>query len=143
MFYIFIYISVIVVIAILFPLIMSKFLKTENPLAAITSNSMWPIFKKGDLIFIKQVDLEQVQSGDIVVWKNENGFVIHRVEKIDNSKKILVTKGDANNISDEPINFSDVIGEVVMLSHNKPLRIPLLGNITILVKGLGSNSKSL
>src|SRR3990167_6068281 len=62
---------------------LERFLQTPYPMAAITSGSMWPALKKGDLIFIRGVqDKAQVQIGDIVIYQNPKGFTIHRVVKL-------------------------------------------------------------
>lgn len=129
-----VYFGLILLIAFLIPVISAKILKVETPLAVITSNSMWPVLKRGDLILITKVELSQMKPGDIIAWKNNDGFVIHRLKKIDFAKKIIITRGDANNVDDEPILFSKIIGKVVSFTDNRPIRIPLLGNITILTK---------
>lgn len=113
------------------PVALSYILKSEYPMAAITSSSMWPVLKKGDMVFIKGIgDKGEIMVGDIVVYQNALGFTIHRVEKL--NEDTLVTKGDANNTSDSPVQYEDVIGKTVHLGE-KPLRIPLLGNVSILL----------
>ena len=100
-------------------------LKTDHPMASITSGSMWPSLKRGDLILIKGVEnRDEVKVGDIVVYTNPKGFTIHRIVEIDGHS--LVTKGDANNVKDTPITFDEIIGKPLYLGE-KPLRIPLLG----------------
>ena len=113
------------------PKALSYFLKTDYPMASITSGSMWPVLKKGDLIFIKGVnDKEEIQLDDVIVFKNEKGFTIHRVTKL--NEDTLVTKGDANNVSDKPVKYEDVIGELLTFNE-KPVRIPLLGMVSIYI----------
>jgi len=100
-------------------------LKTDHPMASITSGSMWPSLKRGDLILIKGVEgRDEVKVGDIVVYTNPKGFTIHRIVEINGNS--LVTKGDANNVKDTPITFDEIIGKPLYLGE-KPLRIPLLG----------------
>ena len=92
------------------PKALSHLLKTDYPMAAITSGSMWPALKKGDLILIQGVqDRSQISVGDIVVYKNQRGFTIHRVVSMGDTT--LVTKGDANNVSDTPVPYSEVVGK--------------------------------
>ncbi len=68
-------------------------------LLIITSDSMNPVFKAGDLICITKVDNSKLKPGDIVVFQtNEGGFITHRVVKINNGE--IITKGDANNAND-------------------------------------------
>jgi len=110
---------------------LSYALKTDYPLAAITSGSMWPTLKKGDLILIKGVDnKEEIKEGDIVVYRNPKGFTIHRVIKINENS--LITKGDANNISDSAVSYEEIIGKAFTV-NNKPFRIPMLGSISIFI----------
>lgn len=106
-------------------------LKTNYPMASITSGSMWPSLKKGDMVLIKGVsDKNEIQLDDIVVFRNEKGFTIHRVIKLD--EDTLITKGDANNVQDAPVRYEDIIGKTLNF-NNKPVRIPLLGTISILM----------
>ena len=106
-------------------------LKTDYPMASITSGSMWPEIKKGDLILIKGVDSkEEIKIDDIVIYKNPKGFTIHRVIKM--NEDTLVTKGDANNVEDAPVRYEEVIGKPLTIS-NKTFRIPFLGKIGLLI----------
>ncbi len=106
-------------------------LKTEYPMASITSGSMWPALKKGDMVLIKGIEGKgEIKEGDIIVYENQKGFTIHRVIKI--NEDTVVTKGDANNVSDSPVKYEKIIGKTLTL-NDKPLRIPFLGNINILI----------
>ena len=122
-----IYIIIVIALAVGTPKALCYILNTEYPVASITSSSMWPTLKKSDIVFIKGADKSELEIGDIIVYKNEKGFTIHRI--IELNKETLKTKGDANNISDKLIKYEDVVGKTVNLS-GKPLRIPKLGNVT-------------
>lgn len=109
---------------------LSYWLGTSYPMAAITSGSMWPALKTGDMVFIEGVsNKDQIRVGDIIVYKNPKGFTIHRVIKIDGES--IQTQGDANNIADRPIKFGEVVGKTLNI-NGKPLRIPMMGNVNIL-----------
>ena len=108
-------------------------LGTEYPIASITSSSMWPELKKGDLVFIEYVDKDSLAIRDIVVFKNEKGFTIHRI--IELNKDTLKTKGDANNVGDKPVEYEKIVGRTVNWKE-KPVRIPQLGKLTIWASGL-------
>ena len=107
-------------------------------MASITSGSMWPSLKKGDLILIKGVeDKSEIKVGDIIIYQNppsagsgQVGFTIHRVVEINEDS--IVTKGDANNVNDAPVRYEEIIGKTVNI-NNKPLRIPFVGMIGILI----------
>jgi signal peptidase I len=106
------------------PKILSKALNTPYPLAVITSGSMWPVLKTNDLVFMKGIEGSEAQIGQIIIYKNQNGFTIHRLIRKENGK--LITQGDTNQVEDKPIEESDVIGRVLYIKNN-PLRIPYIG----------------
>ena len=100
-------------------------------MASITSGSMWPELKKGDLILIKGINSkEEINMGDIIIYTNVKGFTIHRV--IEMNEDSLVTKGDANNVKDSPIKYEEVVGKTLTI-NDKPFRIPFLGTIGLIV----------
>ncbi|MDF1497767.1 MAG: signal peptidase I [Patescibacteria group bacterium] len=103
-------------------------LGTDYPIASITSGSMWPELKKNDLVLIKYAEKKSLAKGDIVVFKNERGFTIHRIVEL--NEDTITTKGDANNVSDSPVEYEKIIGKTVNW-NNKPVRIPYLGRLTI------------
>ncbi len=127
-----IYIGILIGLIYGIPKGLAYFLKTDYPLASITSASMWPALKEGDLVLIKGIEgKEEIKEGDIVVYQNPKGFTIHRVIKL--SENTLITKGDANNVNDGPIEYNQIIGKIVNF-RNKPLRIPLLGMVSIFMQ---------
>jgi signal peptidase len=128
-----IYIGILVGLIYGIPKGLAYVLKTDYPMASITSGSMWPTLKEGDLVFIKGINSkEEIKEGDIVVYQNPKGFTIHRVIQL--NENTLITKGDANNVNDSPVEYKDVIGKIVNLG-SKPLRIPMLGRVSILMQG--------
>jgi len=86
---------------------------------AIASNSMVPVYERGDTIIFEKVDVEDIKIGDIVVFKRNMIIVAHRVVKIkeESSKKYFFTKGDANNSVDVGVvdenNMLGVVRRVV------------------------------
>ena len=77
-------------------------------LAVVLSGSMEPELSIGDLLFVKET--EDYKENDIVVFQEGNTLIVHRVIEIDG--ETITTKGDANNIADEPINISSVKGKM-------------------------------
>lgn len=112
---------------------LSRWLGTQYPMAAITSGSMWPALKVGDLILVQAVAPEALNVGDIVVYSNERGFTIHRITEVNPEDGMITTRGDANNVSDKPVKVTDVIGRTLTWSSGKPFRIPRLGFISIMM----------
>ena len=125
------YIAILVGLIYGIPKGLAYFLKTEYPIASITSGSMWPSLKKGDLILIKGIDgKEEIKVGDIVVYKNPKGFTIHRV--IEMNEETFVTQGDANNVEDSPVRYEEIIGKPLTI-NDKPFRIPFLGRVGMFI----------
>ena len=83
---------------------------------AILSNSMSPIFSRGDLIILKKFDkteLKEIKRGAIIVYKIHDNFVAHRIIDIrQNENNILITtKGDQNNTTDSyKVSLNDIVG---------------------------------
>jgi len=127
----FIYLAILAGLVFGVPKGLAYVLKTNYPMASITSGSMWPSLKKGDLVMIKGVQSkDEIKIGDIVVYINPKGFTIHRV--IELKADTLITKGDANNINDAPIAYSEVIGKTISFK-DKIVKIPKIGYISLLI----------
>ena len=75
----------------------------------VQTGSMKGTIDAGDWILIK--DTKDVKVGDIVTYRHSNDFITHRI--IESYGGTFVTKGDANNASDEPIDQSQIVGKVV------------------------------
>lgn len=122
------------------PRFLSWALHTQYPMAAITSGSMWPALKEGDLVFVQGIPKEDIKVGDIIVYRNTGGgFTIHRVVKLSESK--ITTKGDANFGEDAPVSYSDVVGRTFNIG-SKPLSIPYLGSITVFASNLKNDPRT-
>ncbi len=82
---------------------------------AIGSNSMSPVYGRGDAVIYKKVDANDVQYGDIIVFSKEGTIVTHRIASITKNGNVILikTKGDANNTIDSfTVNGSEVLGKV-------------------------------
>jgi signal peptidase I len=83
---------------------------------AIGSGSMEPIIYRGDAVIFKKVNnTEELKVGDILVFKNNNKFITHRIVSIDENNNTITftTKGDNNDDIDEFVTHEeDVIGVV-------------------------------
>ena len=75
----------------------------------VGSGSMSDAIEVNDIVFVKIT--KDVEINDIVTYKSvDNIIVTHRLISIDKGKYIL--KGDANNVSDDPILQDQIIGKV-------------------------------
>ena len=80
--------------------------------AAITSGSMQPALRPGDVVIATGAEVAKVQPGTIVVFEDpkRHDLVTHRVVSV-NEDGTFVTKGDANRIPDpEPIPPENIRG---------------------------------
>lgn len=83
----------------------------------VKSDSMAPTIYKNALVIVRLNNLE-LQKEDIIAFKVSDELVMHRIKEINDGK--IITKGDANNSYDSPINYTDVIGKVIF-------HIPFIG----------------
>ncbi len=93
----------------------------------VSSESMSPAIKKGSLVFVKTVDFEDIEVGDVLTFTREGSekWFSHRVIDIDFKEKSFKTKGDHNSVSDPGyISYSSVVGRVEK-------QIPLVGFISL------------
>ena len=79
----------------------------------VQTGSMHGTIEAGDWIIVKTG--RNVDIGDIVTYKHGNDFITHRI--IESYKGTYVTKGDANNAKDDPIDQSQIVGKVVKTLH--------------------------
>lgn len=96
----------------------------------ITSQSMEPTLHRGDLLLARPVTLEEVEPGDVVVFRTgEDKAVTHRVYSVNRQEGTLRTKADASNrLDSEPVREEDLLGVAVY-------RIPQVGHFSILTQG--------
>ena len=79
----------------------------------VISGSMQPKYKVGDLLYVKDVDVNTIEVGDDITFILNEDLVVatHQVTRIDTEKQHFYTKGLANEIEDsEPVHFNNVIG---------------------------------
>ncbi|MFA5523531.1 MAG: signal peptidase I [Tissierellales bacterium] len=122
--------------------------------SSVNSNSMYPLLQRGDMILIRSLSNEyKVNTGDMVVFSFEEGslstkgWIVHRVIG-GNEETGYVTKGDANNYTDQttganpPVKREWIVSKVMTIG-DKPLRIPLIGYIPLWIKSFQTNPNSM
>ena len=73
------------------------------------SGSMEPEIPVGALVVIQKGTF--CTPGEVVVYEDDTGNLItHRLLRLEDEK--AVTKGDANNVEDEPIETEQILGRV-------------------------------
>lgn len=96
----------------------------------IASNSMAPEFYKGDIVIIFDTDVKDVKKGDIIRYKMDGYYVVHRVVKIEEDEygtRTFIMKGDNNNDIDlYPVKENQFAGTI-------KYDIPYLGYPTLIL----------
>jgi len=90
----------------------------------VLSGSMEPTYHVGSLIYVRRIDAQDIEVGTPLTFTVSDGSLVatHRVCEIitENGETLYITKGDANDVTDPPLNYSRVIGSPVF-------SIPYLG----------------
>ncbi|MCK5548026.1 MAG: signal peptidase I [Thermoplasmata archaeon] len=110
----------------IFLVIIYLFLSHTVFFAVITSDSMDPAFKTGDLVLLQNADLD-ITEGDIIMFSvpSQRDLIIHRVESVEPDG--IYTVGDATGqVDDWVVEEDDIEGEVVAV-----------GGYSAVLKGVG------
>lgn len=107
------------------------------PVNIVTSSSMQPTLQRGDIVIWVPCRAEQVEEGDIIVYKSVYGhLLIHRVVEVKDGT--FITKGDANEYTDQsgphlpepPVSDRNLQGKTIMVG-TAPLKLPCIGFLWI------------
>ena len=82
--------------------------------AIVVSNSMEPNISVNDLVFYHNTDIDNISTGDIIVYKSkraaeEERLIVHRV--VDIADGYVTTQGDNNATPDAAIEYENVVGK--------------------------------
>ena len=77
----------------------------------VATGSMANTIEIGDVVVVKIT--KEVEENDIIVYKDEDNFVTHRL--IQKNENKLIAKGDSNNSQDKPISNDQILGEVIFI----------------------------
>lgn len=90
----------------------------------VLSGSMEPTYHVGSLIYVRPIDAQEIEVGTPLTFTVSDGSLVatHRVVELitENGETLYITKGDANDVTDPPLEYSRVIGSPVF-------SIPYLG----------------
>jgi signal peptidase I len=89
--------------------------------------SMYPAIKPGSVILIEPfIEEMNPMPGEILAWKRESGFVVHRLVSIIKNDNVIMfkTRGDSCSFEDQPVSREQVAGRVtsVVTSSGKILK---------------------
>ena len=81
---------------------------------SIMSNSMKPLYKRGDVVVFKKLDeseLENIKVGQILIYNSGNKNIAHRViDRVEKDNTVFYqTKGDNNDNPDSKLVSTDQI----------------------------------
>lgn len=89
-------------------------------LFTVATGSMEPKYLVGDILISKEINPDEIQVGDDIVYRGNSGsfkdkIVTHQVISIreENGEKKITTKGIANTEEDPEIDASQVYGKVI------------------------------
>ena len=94
----------------------------------VATGSMKETLQISDVIIVKITD--DVSKDDIITFEKEEQIITHRV--IEKNKDKIITKGDANNTADKPIDKSNVIGKVVYVIPQMGVWIKVFSDVKVL-----------
>jgi signal peptidase I len=80
--------------------------------------SMYPFLKPGSIIMLGPVNDETILiPGEIIAWKRESGFVLHRLIAIikNGNEAHFITRGDSCMNEDPPLSREMIAGRVIMI----------------------------
>jgi signal peptidase I len=98
------------------------FIEIKNPILSRYNNSesMLPVLFQGtNGIGFKPISEEEVHVGDIITFKQNAEFIVHRVIEKGTDKQgvYFITQGDNNDAADEKIRFSQIDSVLVGLIY--------------------------
>ena len=125
-----IFFNILVIVTVIAVAVVAFNLITGTKCYAVTSDSMSDRLVRGDAVFSKPVDFEDLQVGDIITVKvGKAGYFTHRIVDIDSNAKTVTTRGDANAADDPmPTEEKQIVGRMIF-------SVPFLGYPSILFAG--------
>lgn len=80
----------------------------------VLSDSMAPVFYRGDVIFVRPVSFDELQEDDIITAhfpQSDDSVFTHRIIAKDSINRVVYTRGDSNMTDDPmPTAAKDIIG---------------------------------
>lgn len=121
--------TIIVILACWYTIIVKMILKVDVPMVGgysaliVLSGSMEPTIMTGEVIVVHAENDYNV--GDILTYRDGSILVTHRI--IEKNDSTFITRGDANNTNDPPVEKSRAVGKTIF-------HIPYLGKLILFVQ---------
>ncbi len=80
--------------------------------AVAEGQSMYPVITPDDLVIV-QLGNKGISKGDIIIFKQNEKMIIHRVIQI--NETTIITQGDNCDRPDSPVSRENVLGKVVLI----------------------------
>ena len=81
--------------------------------------SMFPFLMHGDIVQISPIEIKKLKCGDIVVFKEDNNWIAHRLIKKNIHNNLFHTRGDGAKNMDKPIKQEQIKGIVVKIVKSR------------------------
>lgn len=112
----------------------------------VQGSSMLPWVRPGDIAILRKVSPEEVRCGDIVLFRREERFFVHRnVEWFTwGGRNFFVTKGDANLHADGVIALPEILGRVERIYRGRrriEFRSPKKRALGVLIARISSRTR--
>ena len=88
----------------------------------VSSNSMSPLLEPGDTVSVNKAKLQDLQKGDIIVYRANENLCVHRyIYKFKKDEYSgFIAKGDNTYCFDQlPISMEQLVGKVISIRKNK------------------------
>lgn len=95
----------------------------------VLSGSMTPTLRPGDIVVVRPTPVAELRVGDVITFQPVSGdpsLTTHRIVQIiasDDDVQQVITRGDANNVDDDPIIPAQINGQVIY-------SVPFVGYLT-------------
>ena len=107
----------------------------------VMTGSMEPTIRTDSLILVKRTSLSDLKEGDIITFYSRDPSLMgepntHRIVRFEekDGKRLIYTKGDANNVEDHyPAHEEDVIGRVIHTSYGMGRFVRLVSNPVVFI----------
>lgn len=74
----------------------------------VATGSMASTINVGDIVVVRITN--EINENQIIVYRDGKDFIVHRIIRIDAHE--IITRGDANNSEDTPIQKEQILGKV-------------------------------
>jgi signal peptidase I len=82
----------------------------------VTGLSMLPAIWPGDVLLVRSQPSDQLQPGQILLYRRNGRLTAHRIIRIDGDH--LLTRGDCVPALDQPVQANEIVGRVVGITRN-------------------------